>query len=111
MNETIRKFGYPETLVKEYTHWVVLLRPKQPTLAQVAHSRREGDPVEVAALGLRDLTVPVQIDLLLPDLLGEDIRPPGLVQQEEAAALDSKLVEEKNVGSRMPPGRRRVVGG
>ena len=31
MNDTIRKFGHPATLVREYTHWVVLLRPQQPT--------------------------------------------------------------------------------
>jgi diadenosine tetraphosphate (Ap4A) HIT family hydrolase len=31
MNDTIRKFGYPETLLAEYEHWVVLLRPKQVT--------------------------------------------------------------------------------
>lgn len=35
MNETIRKFGYPLTLVREYDHWVVLLRPKQITLASL----------------------------------------------------------------------------
>ena len=32
MNETITKFGYPATLIAEYDHWVVLLRPAQPTL-------------------------------------------------------------------------------
>jgi diadenosine tetraphosphate (Ap4A) HIT family hydrolase len=32
MNETIRSFGYPATLIEEYEHWVVLLRPAQPTL-------------------------------------------------------------------------------
>lgn len=32
MNATIRKFGYPETLITEGKHWVVLLRPKQATL-------------------------------------------------------------------------------
>lgn len=32
MNETIRKFGHPATLIAEYEHWVVLLRPAQPTL-------------------------------------------------------------------------------
>ncbi|WP_442678929.1 HIT family protein [Sphingomonas sp. ASY06-1R] len=32
MNDTIRKFGYPATLLAEYRHWVVLLRPAQPTL-------------------------------------------------------------------------------
>ena len=35
MNETITKFGYPATLVAEYTHWVVLLRPAQPTLGSL----------------------------------------------------------------------------
>src|SRR3546814_10843465 len=32
MNETIVKFGHPATLIAEYEHWVVLLRPAQPTL-------------------------------------------------------------------------------
>jgi len=32
MNETITKFGHPATLIAEYDHWVVLLRPAQPTL-------------------------------------------------------------------------------
>jgi len=35
MNETIRRFGYPETLIAEYGHWVVLLRPEQPTLGSL----------------------------------------------------------------------------
>lgn len=35
MNETIAKFGYPATLVADYTHWVVLLRPAQPTLGSL----------------------------------------------------------------------------
>lgn len=32
MNATIEKFGYPATLIAEYDHWLVLLRPAQPTL-------------------------------------------------------------------------------
>lgn len=32
INETIIKFGYPDTLIAEYPHWVVLLRPAQITL-------------------------------------------------------------------------------
>lgn len=32
MNATLAKFGYPETLVCEYQHWCVLLRPAQVTL-------------------------------------------------------------------------------
>lgn len=35
MNETIRKFGYPATLIREYDHWVVLLRPAQLTLGSL----------------------------------------------------------------------------
>src|SRR5690606_29739097 len=32
MNPTIEKFGYPATLIAEFDHWLVLLRPTQPTL-------------------------------------------------------------------------------
>jgi diadenosine tetraphosphate (Ap4A) HIT family hydrolase len=35
INPTIEKFGYPETLIKEYDHWVVLLRPAQVTLGSL----------------------------------------------------------------------------
>ena len=34
-NETMRKFGYPGGLVREYEHWVVLLRPGQVTLGSL----------------------------------------------------------------------------
>lgn len=35
VNATIAKFGWPLTLVREYAHWVVLLRPAQPTLGSL----------------------------------------------------------------------------
>ena len=35
MNQTIEKFGYPSTLVKELQHWVILLRPAQVTLGSL----------------------------------------------------------------------------
>jgi diadenosine tetraphosphate (Ap4A) HIT family hydrolase len=35
MNETILRFGYPATLVRDYEHWVVLLRAAQPTLGSL----------------------------------------------------------------------------
>ena len=35
MNATIEKFGYPATLIREYDHWVVLLRPAQVTLGSL----------------------------------------------------------------------------
>ena len=35
MNQTIGRFGYPATLVADYEHWVVLLRPEQPALGSL----------------------------------------------------------------------------
>ncbi len=35
MNETIRNFGYPNTLVHEFGYWVVLARAAQPTLGSL----------------------------------------------------------------------------
>ena len=32
MNQTMEKFGYPGTLIREYPRWSVQLRPKQATL-------------------------------------------------------------------------------
>jgi diadenosine tetraphosphate (Ap4A) HIT family hydrolase len=35
MNATIEKFGYPASLVREYQHWLVLVRPAQVTLGSL----------------------------------------------------------------------------
>lgn len=35
MNATIEKFGYPATLLEEFEHWLVLLRPAQVTLGSL----------------------------------------------------------------------------
>lgn len=32
INETIRKFGYPSSLIARYRHWLVLLRHQQVAL-------------------------------------------------------------------------------
>ena len=40
VNETMRKFGYPETLLREYDHWAVLLRPAQVTLGSLVLAAR-----------------------------------------------------------------------
>jgi diadenosine tetraphosphate (Ap4A) HIT family hydrolase len=40
MNETIIRFGYPATRVAEYRHWIVLLRPAQPTLGSLVLAAR-----------------------------------------------------------------------
>jgi len=35
VNETIRRFGFPETKIVETDHWMILLRPAQPTLGSM----------------------------------------------------------------------------
>ena len=35
MNQTIPTFGYPDSLVRDYAHWVVLVRPDQVTLGSL----------------------------------------------------------------------------
>ncbi|MEQ8661595.1 MAG: HIT family protein [Gammaproteobacteria bacterium] len=41
MNATIEKFGYPATLLSEYEHWVVLLRPQQATMGALVLAARD----------------------------------------------------------------------
>lgn len=40
MNATIEKFGWPATLIAQFDHWVVLLRPAQPTLGSLVLAAR-----------------------------------------------------------------------
>jgi diadenosine tetraphosphate (Ap4A) HIT family hydrolase len=40
MNPTIEKFGYPATLIREFEHWLILLRPTQPTLGSLVLAAR-----------------------------------------------------------------------
>ncbi len=42
MNETIHTFGYPATLIREFEHWVLLLRPAQPTLGSLVLAAKSG---------------------------------------------------------------------
>jgi diadenosine tetraphosphate (Ap4A) HIT family hydrolase len=35
MNATAEKFGYPDAMVKRFEHWLVLVRPAQPTLGSL----------------------------------------------------------------------------
>jgi diadenosine tetraphosphate (Ap4A) HIT family hydrolase len=40
INATIRTFGYPDSVVAELTHWIVLLRPQQATLGALVLAAR-----------------------------------------------------------------------
>lgn len=49
MNETIEKFGFPATLLRELEHWVILLRPAQPTLGSLVLAAKS-DVTDFSAL-------------------------------------------------------------
>lgn len=65
MNATIEKFGYPATLVAEYAHWLVLLRPAQPTLGSLVLAARSdatafGDLLGEAHAELKQATAAIE---------------------------------------------------
>jgi diadenosine tetraphosphate (Ap4A) HIT family hydrolase len=68
MNATIVKFGWPATLVAEFAHWLVLLRPAQPTLGSLVLAAKSdatafGDlPVEAHA-ELKTVTAAIEAAL------------------------------------------------
>ena len=37
MHATLAKFGYPHSLLREFEHWCILLRPAQVTLGSLVH--------------------------------------------------------------------------
>ena len=41
-NQTAVRFGYPETLIREYDHWLVLLRESQVTLGSLVLCAKSG---------------------------------------------------------------------
>lgn len=68
MNATIEKFGWPATLIAEFDHWVVLLRPAQPTLgALVLAAKGEaeafGDLPGAAHAELKTVTATIEAAL------------------------------------------------
>ncbi len=68
MNETIEKFGYPATLIADYDHWVVLLRPKQATLGALVLACKEdalafGDISQAAASELKRASADIEAAL------------------------------------------------
>lgn len=48
-NQTAVRFGYPDTLVHEYEHWLVLIREPQPTLGSLILCAKS-DVTEFSAL-------------------------------------------------------------
>jgi len=68
MNATIAKFGWPATLVAEFDHWVVLLRPAQPTLGSLVLAAKSdatafGDLPGAAHAELKTVTTAIEAAL------------------------------------------------
>lgn len=68
MNATIEKFGWPHTLVAEFEHWLVLLRPAQPTLGSLVLAAKSdatafGDLPGEAHAGLKQATQAIETAL------------------------------------------------
>ncbi|BBC99054.1 MULTISPECIES: HIT family protein [Sphingobium] len=68
MNATINKFGWPATLIAEFTHWVVLLRPAQPTLGSLVLAAKSdstafGDLPAEAHAELKTVTAAIEAAL------------------------------------------------
>lgn len=65
VNQTIRAFGYPATLVAEYEHWLLLVRPAQPTLGSLILAAKGdatafGDLVPGAHAELKPITCAIE---------------------------------------------------
>jgi diadenosine tetraphosphate (Ap4A) HIT family hydrolase len=72
-NPTAQKFGHPSTLVAETAHWLVLVRPQQPTLGSLVLVCKEaaGAFSELTPAAFADLRVAVEgIERLLSDFVG-----------------------------------------
>ncbi len=68
MNGTIEKFGYPATLVAAFDHWLVLLRPAQPTLGALVLAAKSdatafGDLPAAAHAELKSVTAAIEAAL------------------------------------------------
>ncbi len=59
MNDTINKFGYPETLLKKYKNWVVMLRPTQVTAGCMVLACKESaiSMADVSAVAFAELPI------------------------------------------------------
>ncbi len=69
-NQTAVNFGFPRTMVAETNHWLVLVRPKQPTFGSLVLACKE--PVhafsDISPAAFADLQIAVQgIERLLQD--------------------------------------------
>lgn len=104
MNPTIEKFGYPGSLIRQYRHWVVLLRPQQVTLGSLVLAATEParqfhelpeaaftelkTVVEHVETGLRPLVDYQRINYLMLMMVDPDVHFHVIPRYQAAAELD-----------------------
>lgn len=64
VNDTMRKFGFPETLVRDYRHWVVLVRPAQVTLGSLVLCAKS----EVESFGALEPAAFAELAEIVPEI-------------------------------------------
>ena len=74
MNTTIRKFGYPATLLRDYQHWVLLLRPAQVTAGSLVLAAKS-DATAYGALPEAAFTEQAAIVAELEQILRAAVNP------------------------------------
>ena len=72
MNATIAKFGYPTTLLRDYQHWVLLLRPTQVTAGSLILAAK-GEATAYGALPQAAFTEQASIIAELEQLLEDRV--------------------------------------
>ena len=95
-HETLLKFNYPRTLLKEYRHWAVLLRPKQVTLGSLVLTCTEDatSMSEVTPAAFSELkTVSTR-----GSIAGEDVKVHLFIDHHQAQVVD--LVIRESVSQR-----------
>ena len=73
MNNTIEKFGYPATLIRDYRHWVLLLRPAQVTAGSLILAAKS-DATAYGALPAAAFTEQGAIVAELEQMLRESVK-------------------------------------
>ncbi|MFW2830830.1 HIT family protein [Sphingomonas sp. ID0503] len=74
MNATIHKFGWPGTLIAEYTHWMVLLRPQAVTLGSLVIAAKS-PATAFGALPVHAFTEQAQVIADVETALGRSVGP------------------------------------
>ena len=61
-NATMKTFGFPDTLIRQYEHWVVLVRPAQVTLGSLVLASSS----EATAFGALPPGAHAELGLIIP---------------------------------------------